>query len=155
MYSKELMEIMKEYLDCIELNYDNDESENVLSYNVSFDDETFVWVNFIEVQLHSYTIRAGLSNIWVDDSNFNAVSKYLNLLNLGQPFAHFYVQEDVVMCTHQLNCNNILPNHKLLRNWLAAIEDVMIICHEGVTDIINGAGTAKEIFEKQKDEALK
>lgn len=151
MCSKELMETMKLYLHSKGIEYDLDEKIGDFEYTLLSENK---FVCLVRPGLHSYHILVSPVDIKVDSLNFNEISEYINRMNRTNPFAFCYIYEDLIMCAHRLNCNNITADRTLLDNCFEKINSVINLCCKGVSDIISGVGTAREIFKKYEHEVV-
>ena len=154
MYSKELMKIMKSYLDYMNFKYDFQEDSGVFTRKMSLDDEDNQVLYWINTEIHSYSVLVSLIDINVNEAIIGAVSEFLNKINFVFPYGHFYIYEDNIICSHRINCNGIIPNHTFIDDCFEKIGSIMEICCKGVIDLINGKGTAKEIFAKYESVVL-
>lgn len=154
MYSKELMEIMKSYLDFCNYKYDFDEETAKFRFTVSSENEIEEELYTICIEPHSYSIISGFVNIDIIDSKFDEISEYINRINARIPFVHFSIYDNVIIRSHRLNCNGIIPDHALIDDCFKRMRHPAKQFVQGVVDIINGVGTAKELFEKYESEAM-
>lgn len=151
-YTKELVEIMKSYLDSKHIDYAFDAKQGAFTYKTVADAPIGTVYYHIKVMLHSYSISSAPADIKINASDFNAVADYLNRMNDVIPYAYAYVQDELLFCTHRLNCKGIVPTNDFIDNCFEKLSSAMNVYGKGANAITDGKGSAQEIFETYKSE---
>ena len=146
MYSNELVEIMKDFLDSIEAEYAF--KENVFRCDTILNDKIKNLCFIISLEEYGYLISGIPEDVTVTDSKLTELLEYINMVNVETIGPTIEVWEDIVMCSYSLNCRGMFPNAEQIHDAFAMI----ILCLEkfggGLLDVLDGTGTPQEVFEK-------
>ncbi len=156
MYSKELADAMKSYLDSKNCNYDFDEEDGGFIFRTCDDGKIQKLLFVIQVNQHSYNICVILEDFEVTEANIDVISEYTHRCNDVCCQCRLEVGYDynIVVCTQMLNCNGIIPDNKFIGTTIIDIIYCIDKYCDGLVDVIEGKSTPKEIFDKYKKDAL-
>lgn len=149
MYSKELADAMKAYLDSTEYPYSffDDEGLFVLTVHQPGKIEYIDYGIFVDE--HSYYLCAELENLLIDETNITAVAEYLHKINSNYSIL-FYLdfESKTIRCKQVVNCDGIKPTDEFIKSFLFLIPDMIKMFGDGLIDVIKKESSPKAIFDR-------
>ena len=150
MYSKELMEIMKETLDSWEVEYTSEKDHFI--FEAQIDGKINLVEYRITVNENGYIISAILEDVSVEEKMLTDVLEYINMVNNHESQASMNVYDDFIMCSIYLNYRGMIPNKELLKTAMLDICECIENFGGGILDVLEKKGTPIEIFENCLEE---
>ena len=156
MYSKELANIMKSYLDSYELKYNFDENDGAFTFATKLSGKIRRVIFSIIVGYSSYYIIGFLDAPDFDDTLIPSVSEFLHRVNFLCHESRFELDADgkIVCCTQCINCKGVTPNDELITYSISDILYCIKKYGKGLVDVIKRKGTPQKICYNYQKEFL-
>lgn len=154
MYSIELADVMKKFLDTVGVIYEFDEEDGGIVFRINQSDKIESMIFCIDIEADFYNMYAILDNLVITDSNSNLASELVHRLNTITHISRFEFdfENKLVMCTQALNCNGIIPNIDFIEETFSDIISCVNEFAYCFVEAIERKKTPKEIVDNCEKE---
>ncbi len=123
MYSKQLAEVLKNYLDSISYTYDFCEEKGIFFFSAKSGGGIKSIFFKIEVKKNSYRIYASPKNIKIENDDVCTKAEYKHKKGGISRTSHFEMDkgDKSVMCIQDVSCGKIIPDSKFIGEGFADI----------------------------------
>lgn len=148
-YSKELAELVKNWLDTEEFNYDFDEDRGRFFYNLNIKGKMSPLRYVIGVQ-SSLIVFYAVCPLRADEQYRPAAAEFINRANYGLKLGCFEMDHNDGEIRYRMtaNCDGITPTKAILNDCFYIPADMFERYGDGLAAVLFGFETAKESVEK-------